>query len=75
MVTATEPSSTRENDGDGFESDVPATHTQLTAETGARRWGPGRFHDGLRSGLNSGQVIRVGWDRYAAGRSDADARE
>ena len=53
-----------------LERSGPLTRSQLLTATGARHWGPGRFHDALRSGLNSGLVIRVGRDRYAGKRPD-----
>jgi MFS family permease len=48
------------------------SRAQLLNETGARRWGPGRFRDALRSGLATGRVHRVGRDWYEVGRQSSD---
>ena len=53
-----------------LEHEGPLSSARIATEVGARRWGPGRLRDALRSGLASGRVRRVGRDRYAAGRSE-----
>jgi len=45
----------------------PQSVLELSWAIGARYWGPGRFRTAIRSGLASGQIRRVGRDRYAAG--------
>lgn len=56
-----------------LQRDDVLSYTALSAAVGARRWGPGRLRDALRSGLASGRVRRVGRDRYAAGRAEPHA--
>ena len=53
-----------------LEARSPQSTRELALATGARRWGPGRFHGALRSGLAAGRIRRVGRDRYAAGQTD-----
>ena len=53
-----------------LEARSPQSTQQLALATGARRWGPGRLHGALRSGLAAGRIRRVGRDRYAAGRTE-----
>jgi len=53
-----------------LEAQSPQSTQELVLATGARRWGTGRFHRTLRSGLAAGRIRRVGCDRYAAGRTD-----
>ncbi len=53
-----------------LEARSPQSTRELALATGARRWGPGRLHGALRSGLAGGRIRRVGRDRYAAGQTD-----
>ena len=47
----------------------PQSAARLARSAGARFWGPGRFRTAVRSGLASGRIRRIGWDRFAAGGS------
>lgn len=51
-----------------LEQRSPRTQAELARTTSARLWGPGRLRQALRSGVASGRIRRVGYDRYAAAR-------
>ena len=56
-----------------------ASRGELEFALGARRWGPGRFGQALRSAVRDGRLRRVGASRYrlaspAAGVRDAPQR-
>lgn len=44
----------------------PQSTKELERATAARQWGPWRYRSALRSGLASGRIRRVGYDRFAA---------
>jgi len=48
------------------------SRAELERALGARRWGPGRFGEALRTALREGRLRRVGRASYAVGRT-ADA--
>jgi hypothetical protein len=51
-----------------LESRSPQSTQELALATGALRWGPGRLHGALRSGLAAGRIRRVGPNSSGAAR-------
>jgi MFS family permease len=49
-----------------LEAQGPLGRDELARALGARRWGPGRFREALRAGLEEGAIRQAGRGRYSA---------